>query len=255
MNRLRRWSYDPFVSRFDLVDRAAVISELRSYINAVSSTTNSEGISVPAVGIDMAIELTERIRPILDTLYPEWRHDELGNYRPYSAEREASQRLVGRLKAHDEVIALLGGLDATPFLSAGSLHQLVWQAASAQWETDHRHDAVLAAAKAVNSLLQSKLGRRDLSEVKLIQEAFSEKEPEPGKSRLRFPDVLDDQTRENMRLGVMSFGVGCFKAIRNPVGHLPNDEVELSEQEALERLTALSLLARWIDQAVVAKVV
>jgi hypothetical protein len=47
----------------------------------------------------------------------------------------------------------------------------------------------------------------------------------------------------------MNFGAGCFMAIRNPVGHLPNDEHELTEQEALERFAALSLLARWIDQA------
>lgn len=52
-----------------------------------------------------------------------------------------------------------------------------------------------------------------------------------------------------MRDGVMNFGAGCFMAIRNPVGHLPNDEHELTEQEALERLAAGSLLARWIDEA------
>lgn len=44
-------------------------------------------------------------------------------------------------------------------------------------------------------------------------------------------------------------GSGCFRAIRNPVGHLPNDEIEMTEQEALERLAAFSLLARFIDDA------
>jgi hypothetical protein len=47
----------------------------------------------------------------------------------------------------------------------------------------------------------------------------------------------------------MAFGAGCFQAIRNPVGHLPNEEHELTEQEALERLAAFSLLARWIQEA------
>ncbi|KAA1430088.1 hypothetical protein F0402_15865 [Mycolicibacter arupensis] len=61
--------------------------------------------------------------------------------------------------------------------------------------------------------------------------------------------IEDEKTRESMRGGVMEFGSGCFRAIRNPVGHLPNDEVEMSEQEALERLAALSLLARFIDDA------
>jgi hypothetical protein len=129
------------------------------------------------------------------------------------------------------------------------MHDLAWRAASPQWQTEHRHDAVLASAKAVNSLLQKKLGRRDLSEVKLVQEAFSEKDPAPGKPRLRFTAFEDDQTRESMREGAMSIGVGCFKAIRHPLGHRPDEEIELGEQDALERLAALSLFARWVDEA------
>jgi hypothetical protein len=50
-------------------------------------------------------------------------------------------------------------------------------------------------------------------------------------------------------VGVMNFGVGCFKAIRNPLDHLPGDEHDMSEQEALEQLAAWSLFARWIERA------
>ena len=137
----------------------------------------------------------------------------------------------------------------SPSLPPGQLQALVWSAASAQWSTGHRHEAVLAAAKAVNSVLQAKVSRRDVSEVNLVQEAFSGNDPSPGRPRLRFPEIEDERTRESMTQGALSFGVGCFQAIRNPVGHLPNEEHELSEQEALERLAALSLLARWIEQA------
>jgi hypothetical protein len=98
-------------------------------------------------------------------------------------------------------------------------------------------------------MLQAKVGRRDVSEVKLVREAFSDKSPSLGRSRLRFPSVVDEQTRESLRQGVMDYGAGCFAAICNPVGHLPNDEFELTEQDALERLAALSLLARWVDQS------
>jgi hypothetical protein len=108
---------------------------------------------------------------------------------------------------------------------------------------------VLAAAKAVNSQLQAKVKRRDVSEAGLVRQAFTERVPEPGKPRLRFNAVEDDQPRESLRGGVMEFGAGCFRAIRNPVGHRPNDEIEMTEQEALERLAALSLLARFIDDA------
>ncbi len=188
--------------------------------------------------------------PILDRLYPSWRDENPPSRRAeFRSERDACLRLRARISSSEEIEALFAGHDAAPQLSAGQMHELVWQAASAQWSTGHRHEAVLAAAKAVNSRLQEKLGRRDLSDVKLVQEAFSEKPPGVDRSRLRFADVADEQTRESMRQGVMSFGIGCFRAIRNPLGHLPNDQHELNAQAALERLAALSLLVGWIDEA------
>jgi hypothetical protein len=185
-----------------------------------------------------------------------WMEDQL-HTGPADDEREKIERDLarqgwfvkdGRLVI-GEPVRRTGRTQASPTLPPDQLQALVWSAASAQWSTGHRHEAVLAAAKAVNSMLQAKLGRRDVSEVNLIQEAFSSGGPAAGRPRLRFSMIEDEKTRESMTQGALSFGVGCFQAIRNPVGHLPNEEHELSEQEALERLAALSLLARWIEQA------
>jgi hypothetical protein len=163
--------------------------------------------------------------------------------------RDASVRLLARIESNEEIGEMLAGHDASPALTGSQLHHLVWGAASAQWATGHRHEAVLAASNAVNSMLQLKLDRRDVSEVNLVQEAFGAADPKPDRPRLRFPMIEDEKTRESLTQGALSFGVGCFQAIRNPVGHLPNEMNELTEQEALERLAAWSLLARWIDQA------
>ena len=138
---------------------------------------------------------------------------------------------------------------SVPTATAEGLHESVVEAAAPRWRASDRHGAVLAAAKAVNAMLQRKLGRCDIAEVGLVQEAFSRNAAAEGKPRLRFPDIEDEKTRESMQQGALSFGVGCFQAIRNPVGHLPDEQHELTEQGALERLGALSLLARWIDQA------
>lgn len=203
----------------------------------------------PACGRDRAMQLSEVLYPILDRLYPEWASEiAVNRYDEFLAERDASKKLLARLDTDAEVRARLGS-DLSPRLSAASLHRLIWNAAQTQWSTGHRHEAVMAAAKAVNSHLQTKIDRRDVSEADLIRQSFSEKAPEVGRPRLRFNAITDDQTRESMRLGVMSFGSGCFAAIRNPLGHLPNNEVDLDEQTALERLASLSLLARWIDEA------
>lgn len=204
----------------------------------------------PACGEQRAIELTERIRPILDALFPTWETEvSVHGMDPWGQPREACQMLLGGIASHSEIGELLAGHDASPRLSAAGFHEQVWTAASAQWKTGHRHEAVLAAAKAVNSMLQAKVGRRDVSDVKLVQEAFGSGSATPDRPRLRFPQIDDEQTRESVTQGALSFGVGCFQAIRNPVGHLPNKEIEISDQDALERLAALSLFARWIDDA------
>jgi uncharacterized protein (TIGR02391 family) len=137
----------------------------------------------------------------------------------------------------------------TPTLAVDQLHPIVWKAAETRWKAKHLQDAVIAASKAVNIMLQTKIGRDDVSEVKLVQPAFSSNPPTTAEPRLRFPDIADQQTRDSVTAGVLQFGVGCFMALRNPISHRPDDEHKMTEQEALEQLAAWSLFARWIDRA------
>jgi uncharacterized protein (TIGR02391 family) len=155
----------------------------------------------------------------------------------------------GRLVVGETVRRDRSGQAPTP--ATYQLHPLVWNAAETRWKTKHLHDAVIAASKAVNALLQTKLGRSDVSEVKLVQSAFSSKPATTADPRLRFPDVADQQTRYSLTAGVLQFGVGCFMAMRNPIGHRPDDEHKMTEQEASEQLAVWSLFARWIDRAAV----
>jgi uncharacterized protein (TIGR02391 family) len=236
------------------IDLEWVNQQLATYVDDTRAVNQSSDFvftsqTKPACGRDRAIELSEVVRSILNRLYPEWRSENTSSKNDeFKAERDAASRLISRLKNHVELESRLGP-DLSPRISTAEMHPLIWKAAQAQWSTGHRHEAVLAAAKAVNSHLQSKIGRRDVSESDLVRQAFSQKAPEPGRSRLRFDHIDDEQTRASMRQGVMDFGAGCFAAIRNPLGHLPNEEYELSEQSALEQLASLSLLTRWIDQA------
>ncbi len=237
------------VNSVDGVNVAGVTAELETFVRGATPKNGSgDGFittkSYAVCGRERALALVERVRPILDRLYPEWR-DENPERKTFefAPEHDASQRLLERLRSRSEIDELLGDPDPAPQLDAGRLHPLVWTAASVQWSTGHLHEAVLAAAKAVNSLLQNKLGWRDVSEVKLVREAFTDKAPKPAAPRLRFDSIEDEQTRDSMRDGAMNFGVGCFQGIRNPVGHLPNDEHELTEQQALERLAA------WVEHA------
>lgn len=237
------------------IDVAWVTEQLTNFISRTRPENRSNSAVItsrmaPACGRPEAIARSETIRPILDQLYPEWRSENATSRNDeFKAERDACSRLSARIESHEEVRRRLGGADLSPRLATSGMHPLIWSAARTQWSTGHRHEAVLAAAKAVNSHLQTKLNRRDISETDLIRQALSDQAPTTGRPRLRFNGITDEQTRSSVRQGVMNFGAGCYGAIRNPVGHLPNEQVELTEQVALEQLAAFSLLVRWLDDA------
>jgi uncharacterized protein (TIGR02391 family) len=117
------------------------------------------------------------------------------------------------------------------------------------WEANSYSMAVLHAAQSINVRLQQKIGRTDTSDANLCGEAFSIDGPKVGRSRLRFDGDRTSETWRSLQEGAGFFGRGCFRAMRNPVAH--NHQYPITQQEALEQLSALSLLARWIDECVV----
>ena len=92
-----------------------------------------------------------------------------------------------------------------------------------------------------------KLGRRDLGGKKLYSTAFSSEDPTADMPRLRFPHIDKTDQKDawvSAHEGAQHLGMGCAPGIRNPQAH-PSDDI--SEQEALEQLAVLSVLARWVE--------
>lgn len=156
--------------------------------------------------------------------------------------RDAADRGLGILAERDEWAKKLAP-DA-PALPADQFHPWAWQAAQTLWDSGHYRLAVQAAATAINAHTQTKLGRRDVADDTLMQEAFSPNPSQPGKPRLRSPGDPSDPTVQSRQRGALQYALGCFFAIRNPATH---GQGEWDQQIALERLAALSVLARWID--------
>lgn len=157
---------------------------------------------------------------------------------------------LGRLRTSDEAIAVLGRTG--PTMAADGLHPTIWDAASKLWSDGHHGQAVQRAATFLNADIQDKIGRRDVSDVALMGEAFGLGESSAERPRLRWPGADDDLTVRAMRVGILNFSQGVFSAIRNPATHSVDD---LPQQEALEQLAALSVLARWIDGCQVVRLV
>jgi len=183
---------------------------------------------------------------ILDRLTPDWRGiDPYTHADQWSQRREASVRALTALDRGAEIEKILG--DDAPRISASHLHPWVWEGAKSRWASGQRGDAVLAAAIQLNAETQKKIGRTDVSETDLFKQAISMEPPELGKPRLRLGEDDGSKTYVSRQRGAMAFAEGCYTGIRNPRSHQPHSE--MSEDEALEQLAALSVLARWVDQA------
>lgn len=166
-------------------------------------------------------------------------------------QREAAVLCPAAIQSEAEVQQHLG--DAGPVMTAAELHPWVWEAARPAWEAGLYEDAVDAAARNLNSRLRAKVGRKDIGEADLVAQVFSYKPGDEANPRLRLPLTADvaAKTVSSLYGGIIGFGRGLFQAVRNPLAHEAPGAMGLIEQEALESLAALSLLARWIDRSTV----
>lgn len=187
------------------------------------------------------------VERILDRVLPDWRatvSDKMANNR-WAQHREAGIRAREQLLREKELEENLG--DDAPHVSASDFHSWIWSGAESLWQSGHYREAVEGAIKKLNAETQNKLGRRDLSETQLFKEAFSENPPAVGKPRLyRMPDD-GSNTFKSVQRGARAFAEGVFAGIRNPLAH--EVDVEMSQEDALEYLAALSILARWVDNS------
>lgn len=194
------------------------------------------------------VKQAQIVEQVLDRVVPGWRSLEIDMRRSrWTRHREAALRACQELAREQEIRENLG--ENAPELSAAELHPWVWSGASSLWQSGHYREAVVGSLLKLNAETQNKVGRRDVSETDLFRQSFSLDVPKAGKARLRrmTPDASD--TYKSVQRGAMMFAEGVFAGIRNPLSH--DADQELSEQEALEYLAALSVLARWVDSSTV----
>lgn len=154
---------------------------------------------------------------------------------------------------------MLGALDAMaakaralapPTLTPDTFHPLIWGAAGSLWNDGHRRQAVASAAEALISQVKVRTSRNDVAETDLWKQVLSSDPPAVGRPRLRWPGDDDDRTVKSMRDGLRMYAPGLQMTVRNMAIHTSGD---MSQQEGLERLAALSLLARWLDDCELAE--
>ncbi|ACV09885.1 TIGR02391 family protein [Jonesia denitrificans] len=211
--------------------------------NGVAYFSNKSSTAAADAEVAQQAQVVEKI---FDRVVPSWRTDiELRKSNRWTRHREAAIRAKAELERQEEIRKNLG--DDAPELSAAKLHPWVWDGASSLWQSGHFREAVEGAIRKLNAETQNKLGRRNVSETDLFNQAFSEQAPAAGKPRLYRMKNDGSSTFKSVQRGARTFAEGVFAGIRNPLAH----EVvqEMPEQQALEYLAALSVLARWVDES------
>lgn len=153
------------------------------------------------------------------------------------------RQALGVLRDQDEWARRLAP-DA-PTLSADGMHPLMWSAASAVWRTGQYRVAVQQATVALSASVK-KRARSPLSDRELVQQVFAPDPPKDGQVRLHLAGDRSDRSWQSRQQGLHLLAQGAFAGIRNVAAH---EEEEWTEQQALEHLAVLSVIARWTDEA------
>lgn len=234
------------------------ITSLREFIHATDQVNYDfrRGSKVVKLGTHprqpdvKAPEFAYVAEQIIDRVLPEWRTAESTNVELKGASRwnhlrDWAARGIAAMEREAELQEKLG--DKAPQVSAAAFHPWIWGGAASLWQSSHYREAVEGAIKKLNAETQNKLGRRDLSETDLFNQAFSEQPPDQGKPRLHRMENDGTRSFKSVQRGARAFAEGVFGGIRNPLAHEADQDIP--EQQALEYLAALSVLARWVDES------
>lgn len=233
-----------------IADPDWVVKQLKTFLKSSESTSFGPSSWAYKQGTSEATVtgMAQIVEQIIWTVLPDWEFEESSQFEePWRSHRVGAMRAITQIQFQDTLDKKLG--NPSPKLDAESLHPWVWESAQVAWSAGSFGDAVRAAARAINAKARQKLGRKNAGEWKLLQNAFSIKPPAVGEPRFRLMSDETDETFVSLHTGAGALAQGLFMAVRNPANHEDGDEPP--EQLALEQLAAFSILARFIDEAVV----
>lgn len=130
-------------------------------------------------------------------------------------------------------------------LSRRRVHHDILRACRAELLQDNYFHAVLEATKGVAEKIRQK-AQLATDGHRLVDEAFG---LAAGHPQLAF-NTLRTESERNEHLGLMNLMKGAFSAFRNPTAHEPKERWSVSEEDALDLLSILSLLHRRLDAAI-----
>jgi uncharacterized protein (TIGR02391 family) len=126
------------------------------------------------------------------------------------------------------------------------VHADVLKFCRAELLVDNYFHAVFEATKSIAEKLRQKTGLGSDGSP-LVDEALGI--GKAGHPRLAFNSLRTESERSE-HTGLMNLIKGLFGAFRNTTGHIPKIHWNISEQDALDILTTISLIHRRLDTAI-----
>lgn len=166
------------------MDPEWAITEIDAFLHVTAQVVPDTGPGVVYFGTVMRGPQTDAsarahvVEQILDRTLPGWRKESPKNDEDYSWLRDQASRAKAALQREAELAEKLG--DDAPDMDAANLHPWAWESGASYWNSGHFHQAVMQAAIRINFETQTKLGRMDLSETALFNEAYSLDAPKEG---------------------------------------------------------------------------
>jgi uncharacterized protein (TIGR02391 family) len=125
-----------------------------------------------------------------------------------------------------------------------NVHSDVLAFCNAELLQDNYFHAVFEAMKGITSRLRTMTGSsNDGSE--LVHTAFAAKNGSP----MFVINAFDTETLKGEQRGFVNLLLGLFGMIRNPLAHNPKVEWDMTEQDAMDVMTTISLIFRKLDKA------
>ena len=225
-------------------DVDAANTKWKRLYNAIASIQNEKGM-----GNYLLMVVTRAMNPIRYTSRPEDfdRRQQSINavlaLAGYEVRDDGKLTRVTPVRSVDEAVARASRLSTT--LSARGVHSDVLLYCRAELLQQNYFHAVFEATKSIAAKVRV-LSGLDGDGAELIQRAF-------GLNKDSLPvlaiNSLETETERGEQRGFINLLVGVFGTVRNPLAHSPKIEWSMSEQDALDILTLVSLVHRKLDKA------
>lgn len=163
------------------LDPEWAINEIELFLRVTGQVVPDMGPGVAYFGTVMRGPATDAsarahvVEQVLDRVLPGWRAGRPPTDEDFRWLRDQASRARTVLQRSSELAEKLG--DNAPDMDAANLHPWAWDNGRSFWNTGHYHQAVMQAAIRINAETQAKLGRMDVSETALFNEAFSLSDP------------------------------------------------------------------------------